>query len=369
MNHDTTTKYLIISHDGGGIRGLITALLLKQLSSDFLSQAYLFAGTSTGGIIALGLASGVPVSQMVDLYETKGADIFKPSPCRSELPSGAPPDLNKLVELARKSGQESWEAFLAEIIGDIVCVAYTNSGLRSTLENVLGAKANQTLGALKGHVAVTTFQLSVNSGPWAPLTPHNIAGIDNNPTLDTTVIDAAMSTSAAPTYFPPYKHPKFGFCVDGGLVANNPSTLEVTTLIQSGVPVESIWMLSLGTGNTVNSIPAPIAEALVDFSVFGPLAWLFPWATGIPDVYYTPAVPLLSAFFDGASAIDSYQSSQLLGPRRYKRAEVPLKGAVALDDFSPKGIKLMEDSVTDYLKSKEWQDILGWIRDNFGSGR
>ena len=53
------TDKLIVSCDGGGIRGLIVALLLQQLNSeypDFLGRTYLHAGTSTGGIISLAMA-------------------------------------------------------------------------------------------------------------------------------------------------------------------------------------------------------------------------------------------------------------------------------------------------------------------------
>ena len=74
------SNYLILSCDGGGIRGLVPALLLQQLDQElnFLSRVDLFAGTSTGGVIATGLASEVSISSIVNIYMTKGAEIFKP---------------------------------------------------------------------------------------------------------------------------------------------------------------------------------------------------------------------------------------------------------------------------------------------------
>ena len=63
----TNSKHLILSCDGGGIRGLIPALLLQQLPSSFLGQVYLLAGTSTGGIISLALACNVTVDDIVDV--------------------------------------------------------------------------------------------------------------------------------------------------------------------------------------------------------------------------------------------------------------------------------------------------------------
>ena len=109
---DSASRYLIISCDGGGIRGLITSLLLDHIdcnASSFLQQAYLFAGTSTGGIIALALASGLTPAQLVTLYSQKGAQIFTPSACSgsSEVP--------KVREAVASSG-----ASLGSIWGDIL---------------------------------------------------------------------------------------------------------------------------------------------------------------------------------------------------------------------------------------------------------
>jgi patatin-like phospholipase/acyl hydrolase len=83
------SKYLILACDGGGIRDLITALLLQQLSNeypDFLKQTYLYAGTSTGGIISLALACNVSADNLVTLY-SDGGQIFTKSACISGSPS------------------------------------------------------------------------------------------------------------------------------------------------------------------------------------------------------------------------------------------------------------------------------------------
>lgn len=75
------SKFLILTCDGGGIRGLITAMLIDKLNEElnFLDKIDLFAGTSTGGLIALGLASGLPISQLVDIYSISNCpNIFKP---------------------------------------------------------------------------------------------------------------------------------------------------------------------------------------------------------------------------------------------------------------------------------------------------
>src|SRR4029077_18013715 len=77
MSH---TTYRILSCDGGGIRGVITAKLLQALDPSVIKNIDLFAGTSTGSIVALGLASGVPIDTIVELYSSQNAcsKIFQP---------------------------------------------------------------------------------------------------------------------------------------------------------------------------------------------------------------------------------------------------------------------------------------------------
>ena len=77
-------KYRILSVDGGGIRGIITAIILQLLNAEaglsgWLDATDLFAGTSTGGLLALGLACGLPPEFIRNVYETKCAEIFDDS--------------------------------------------------------------------------------------------------------------------------------------------------------------------------------------------------------------------------------------------------------------------------------------------------
>ena len=71
--------YHILSLDGGGIRGVLTAALLERLQAhqpDFLGKVDLFAGTSTGGVLALGLAYGLSPAVCRRLYEKRGSQVF-----------------------------------------------------------------------------------------------------------------------------------------------------------------------------------------------------------------------------------------------------------------------------------------------------
>ena len=369
------SKYLILSCDGGGIRGLITALLIQELFQKFPSlsnQIYLLAGTSTGGIISLALACNVSPDQLVTLYSTDAGNIFQQSTCMTQA-GIKPRDCDSSATPPNISADNGWFDYIVSHIEELFCTWYDNSGLKSAIEAQLKSSATATLNSLvpaspanPRYVLVNTLQLCNSDNVWTPLQLTNLPNIQDNTSGDTLVIDAAMSTSAAPIYFPPYQHPTYGYCADGGLFANNPGTTALTNLVESGIPLENIWMLSLSTGNTLNCYPA----SAITPGNFGPVAWFLPFSQPFSPVAgqpYTPAIPLMAAFFDATSEVGDYQCGQLLGTR-YKRARVPLSQPIELDDFCPAEIKVMTDSTTNYMStSSEWADIINWITTNFTS--
>ncbi|MBV9389193.1 MAG: patatin-like phospholipase family protein [Chroococcidiopsidaceae cyanobacterium CP_BM_ER_R8_30] len=295
------SKYLIISCDGGGIRGLVTAMILDRINTQFprfLNQVNLYAGTSTGSFIALGLASGITTSNLVKLYATQGAKIFQI--------------------------YAQYDTF--------DYVKYYNTGLYSVLSKTL-PKPGQTLSNLKQFnptqsALVTTFQLeNAKTKAWSALALHNLPNSDT--AAHTTLIDAAMSSSAAPTYFPPYSHPHYGYCIDGGVVANNPCTLALSMVLDpslANIPLQNIWMLSLGTGFSVDSISDASVKRTGPMN-YGVKNWMWPEASGS-----TPSYPLLSAIFDGIADVDTYQCQQILGSR-FQRANLQLESPYLLDDW------------------------------------
>ena len=334
--------YLILSCDGGGIRGLIPALLVQQLDQelDFLKRVDLFAGTSTGGIIAIGLASGVPVSTLVDIYMTKGAEVFKPYKPFSAAP---PPALISMYPQA------------AVLPGDLLHVKYTDEGLRTLITETFPAE--KTLCELSRTVLVTTYDLyQTDLKAWTPTSLTNLPG---NTTDDVSVLDAALSTSAAPVYFPPHVFQQDGeehAFIDGGVYANNPSTLAAASVIASGtlksrgLAFENIKLLSLGTGFTLDGIPE---RNLLPPLWYGVVAWLSP-ITQPP----TPQFPLLSALMDGVSDLDTFQCRQILG-NNFRRGNVQLTKSINLDDYEQVGeLKRMTEA---YMASTEWQEIKEWV--------
>ena len=364
----SASNYLILSCDGGGIRGLITALLLQDLAGDpqtkdLLSQVNLFAGTSTGGIIALALASGVSAEQLVGLYRDSGAQIFQPAQVSLEELYRIASEFLPLPQLggAVLGGSESWNPFhiVEEIISalkDFVMARYVHSGLQTLLEPYLST--DKTLADLSRKVLVTTLQLS-DGASWRPLVLTNLGGASERSSASL-VLDAALCTGAAPTYFPPYQHPIYGYCADGGLFANNPSTLALTTACAHNIAPEQIKLLSLGTGSRVANIPAGAVDYYGPQS-YGAFLWMSPSARR-----GSPSVPLLNAIMDNVAQNDVDQTRLILGDQRYQRGNIQLSEEFGLDDYSPAALQAMAQATETYIAGQEWrqlkQRVAAWLQ-------
>jgi patatin-like phospholipase/acyl hydrolase len=152
------SKYRILSLDGGGIRGVITAVILQRLNADprvsgWLDSTDLIAGTSTGELLALGLAHGLAPEQIREFYENKGHKVF----------------------------DDSWLDDLVDL-GQVMGAQYDNKNLERELKSLLG---QTTLAQLKKKVLITAFDLD-NESPdptqrtWKPKLFHNFAGQDSD---------------------------------------------------------------------------------------------------------------------------------------------------------------------------------------------
>ena len=307
-------KYRILSLDGGGIRGLITIIIMQNLAKEqglgsWLDKVDLIAGTSTGGILALAIAAGVDLNEVRALYETKGKDVFDDS------------WLDDVLDLATIIGAE-----------------YDNKKLARELKKVLGE--GTLLGELKKSVLVTTFDLD-NEDPdparrtWKPKIFHNVAGKDND--KDVLAYKAALYTSAAPTFFPAVD----GY-VDGGVYANNPS---MCALMQSQdtrnsvvPPMSEIVLLSLGTGASMTYIKGKNLD-------WGYAQWV---------------KPLISLMMDGVNGIADFQCKQILGDHYHRLApKFPPGVSIALDDV---------DRVADMIKfagSINLHSTVSWMKANW----
>lgn len=218
-NQITQKPFNVLSFDGGGVRGIIEACLLERIQArcpNFLRDADLLAGTSTGGIIALGLAAGKSPTDLREMYQVASKQIF------SETLLGRFKDFWKLLSADYKA--DNLRAMLQSQFGDLL------------------------LGDLEKSVAITTFDLDNEAeGPartWKAKIFHNCKGLDAD--LDVRVVDLALRTSAAPTYFPTSD----GY-IDGGVFANNPGMVGLAQALDPrnlNKDLKNINLLSLGTG-------------------------------------------------------------------------------------------------------------------------
>jgi hypothetical protein len=219
----------ILSIHGGGIRGVEPAAFLAALE-DGLDEPIgsyfdLIAGTSTGGILAIGLAMGLRASELLELYVTRGPTIFGQS-------AQGGPVKQYLQKVGRKGRQ-------------ILRPKHDATTLRAELHAVLG---DRLLGDARTRLVIPAWDADRRS-VYIYKTAHH-------PRLKTDyrkpALDAAMATAAAPTYFARHRTVDSTGLLDGGVWANNPigvAAVEATTLL--GWRGEDLRILSLGCGEEV----------------------------------------------------------------------------------------------------------------------
>ena len=288
----------IMTFDGGGICGALTAALLQRLAALYpglIERTNLFAGTSTGGIIALLLAAGIPVGRILALYRDDGAKIFERS---------------------------WWDR--VDTVGGLREALYHAEPIHGLLKELLG---DLTMDQLRVDVLVPSFcvdnQLRTADRRWQ-------ARFWTRADRGVLVSDVAMMTSAAPTYFPAYNRN-----VDGGLVQNNPSMLAYSCSQDPGA-----ILLSLGTSQTLHYIPTKDGD-------LGDIAWL---RQGI-----------ISGFMQGAEDAADQMCRWTLGDR-YRRLNPALQPGqdIAMDDYGDVGTLIDLGQTCDLLDVPAWLAQQAW---------
>lgn len=213
----------ILAIDGGGIRGTFPAAFLANLEAD-LDQPIgnyfdLIAGTSTGGIIAIGLALGLRASEILSLYEEQGPAIF------AQTSTGV---AGYAARKLREGKHFLWGP------------KYSSDPLREALTGVLGERR---LGDAKTRLLIPAWHPKTQ-GVYIFKTAHH-------PRLRTDykefAIDAALATAAAPTYFEQHVTANDVGLFDGGVWANNPTGIAVVEAVGTlGWPADQLKVLSVG---------------------------------------------------------------------------------------------------------------------------
>jgi predicted acylesterase/phospholipase RssA len=333
------------------VRGLLTALVLKELDRarpGLLQRVDLFAGTSTGGLIALALAGGLGIDRVISLYKTKAAQIF--TPYTPDLGVVSRTALKRVAEAIGNHGGADDEP--GEIqLNDLVAVKYTNEGLRQAV--MAEFPTNPLLTGLAKSLLVTTLQLDDPKRGWRPVTLHNLRPADG-PGARTHVVEAAMCTTAAPTYFEPFKHAELGYCVDGGVFANNPGGLAVAAAVRAGKRVDEIVLLSAGTGALVARYP--FEKRGLTPRRLGILSWVAPKAYRHHQI---PALPLAAAMFDGTSASDRLVCEGFLQDR-YQRVQPNLTELIDMDDAD--AAHRLEAEAQRFVATDDFKAAVKWVQ-------
>jgi uncharacterized protein len=338
-----TDRFRILAVDGGGIRGLIPALVLADLERRLQEGAgadarladyfHMFAGTSTGGLVALSLTVPdlpsrpdrplVTARTLADFYTADGPKVFHRSL------------LQKLRTLW------GW-----------IAPKYTAEALEEVVEDRVGTRA--TLADALRELIVLAYDMTDREPylfkRWRAREAEARSG---------SLVDAALATSAAPTYFP--SHEVAGHAlVDGGVFAANPAIAAIAEALmrRSDEPRDltphDLLVVSIGTG--LHETHYSQAEV----SGWGRLGWILP-QEGEP--------PILATVLGGSSdGVDHWAEALLNEPRtpdppaeaigrgpRFFRLQVPLDPPIELDDASPTALAALETAAARLISEHEDQ--------------
>lgn len=224
--------YRILSFCGGGIRGLLSAIMLKRLQAstgvNLAAQADLIVGTSTGSWITALLTAGLTPEELVLFYNPGMATVMaldgQHNPDRPEFGDGL---LSKLF-----------------------------SKIPLPIPGVLG----KPLSELDRKVMVTSFDIGAPGVPWTPQLLHNFPGSE---TSSISLLDAVNCSGAMPGMLAPANINLNGATrrfVDGAFVHHDPTIPAIALAIAHGAALEEISVLDFGTGFMANNITADVAN-------------------------------------------------------------------------------------------------------------
>jgi patatin-like phospholipase/acyl hydrolase len=318
------TPFKVLAIDGGGIRGIIPALILEAIeerTGHAISDLFdMLSGTSTGGIIALGLTlpgennrPAKSAHDIVNLYEREGRAIF-PTTLRAQL-------------------------HVETVYGS----KYDADGIEQTLQRYFGDARLKD--ALKP-VVVPSYDIEKQTPIF-----FKSERARTNADYDFLMRQVARATSAAPTYFPPEKIEtddplKYYALIDGGVIANNPAMCAYAEAIKMGrVDGAGVLLVSLGTGELRHPLQYAAARN------WGQVEW---------------ARPVLDVALQGSSATVDYQLQQLLvtegADQAYFRLQMTLtQDATEMDDARDQNIKHLIDLTQDFLGRPETRDALDQV--------
>lgn len=307
----------VLSIDGGGIRGIIPAMVLAEIErrtgKRIVEMFDLVAGTSTGGILALGLTKpgqdGKPeysAKKLIDLYETEGGKIFY-------IPV--------------------WHRIHS--VGGLAEEKYPATGIEEVAKKYFG---DLRLAEALTEVLVATYEIEGRI-PW--FFKRRYARDPQKQGYDFLMREVARATSAAPTYFEPLQlmvDPDGNRAfIDGGVYANNPAMCAYVEARKIHPEEDDFLVVSMGTGELTRSLPYE------EVKNWGLALW---------------AQPILNVVFDGVSDTVDYQLRELLVSegenRRYYRFQTVLDiGKDDMDDASRTNIAALKTKALEIISKND----------------
>ncbi|MDJ0716861.1 MAG: patatin-like phospholipase family protein [Prochloraceae cyanobacterium] len=276
--------YKILSLDGGGIRGIISAVFLQEVE-ELLYNHYnirlheyfdLVAGTSTGSIIAAGIAVEKSADEIINLYINNGNDIF--------------------FEDIRDRRKIYWYKFISSsifffnrLISSFALYPHerNNRGLINVLKDVLGP--NRRISDIQQPILfIPAYDVLSRNTTWFASNPNGTSAWFSNLEL----WKICVSSASAPTFFPPYPLPipnnntsasennsqELGH-IDGGVSANNPSLSAISHVLETTThTLQDIALLSIGCGLSTKRFKSQ------EIKKWGSVQW----AKNIPNMFLAP---------------------------------------------------------------------------------
>jgi uncharacterized protein len=286
----------ILAIDGGGIRGVIPATILTKLEEALGGgplgrHFHMLAGTSTGGILAAGLALETPAAKLQDFYLKDGPGIFSTnfySTVEGPKYAAAP------LETALKT--EFGDAQLSDLMHDLICPAYDLEARKGIL-----FKSWKARGVEEPTPAASDFLLRA----------------------------VTRATSAAPVYFAPAQavaaDGKTYALIDGGMFGNNPAAIALVAARRLMPLATRFLIVSLGTGE--NLMPIKYADA-ASWGIVG-------WGAKIIDI-----------IFDAMGSTVEYELNQIDGVSQLRWQSSLMGANDALDDASAGNMKNLQACAT-----------------------
>ncbi|MGB8690039.1 MAG: patatin-like phospholipase family protein [Microcoleus sp.] len=371
-NNFPKDSYRILSCDGGVIRGILTAALLEELEKQLRAKNPerqlrdyfdIIAGTSTGSLLACGIANGISAKEMKELYRYTGLQIFPP--LKDTLSSLIWRLLNEEIDFSEfdtfnllHRGKEDTKKFMSQPV-------YDGEGLEEVLKDIFGC---QQLGELPKLAIVPSYDVYNHD---AVIFKNNAEEFKTMP-----VWEVCRASCAAPVAFPAHvtqneeflkslkakakkageeatiKVPDDGIpLIDGGIVANNPVLCAIAECRTQFKTLPSV-VASFGSGWTLNRITVREAKGWGGFN----------WTSLLRNI------PLMDVFSDGSSDATDYIAKQLLkGESEYFRFQPLLKENVSAFSADPDNLNLLVEIAERFLETEECKEDMGRLVESLTS--